>query len=876
MRMTLAAEAPDAHTRPEEESMRSHVVPLPLLLVLVIPADVSAQSRAPEPGLTQVLAEQRARTVRAVEYDLTFRIPAAAAEPIDGALTLGFSLSDTSRPLVLDFDPEAPRVSSVMSDGRAVPFELVNGHIVVAPEALRTGRNELDIRFTAGDGSLNRNPEFLYTLFVPDRASNAFPSFDQPDMKAVYRLTLDVPADWEAVANGAERDVTHEGARKRITFAPTEPLSTYLFSFAAGKFEIETAERDGRTMRMFHRESDAEKLARSRDTIFGLHAVALRWLEDYTGIPYPFGKFDFVLIPSFQYGGMEHPGAILYNAARLLLEPAPTQNERLARASVIAHETAHMWFGDLVTMQWFNDVWMKEVFANFMAAKIVNPSFPDIDHDLRFLLAHHPAAYGVDRTAGTHAIRQQLDNLNEAGSLYGAIIYQKAPVVMRQLEVIAGEDSFREGMREYLRDHSYANATWGDLVNILDRRTPQDLSAWSRVWVEEAGRPRMHGDVDVRDGRIRALTLHQADPSGAGRLWPQRVDVQIETGDSVRVFPVVSDARAVTIDAAAGLPTPRYVLPDAHGLGYAQFVLADRTRQFLLDSLAAVSPPVARGSATLALHDAMLDGSVAPADLLAALMRAVANEPEQLLTARYLGTISGMFWRFMTPDARAHIAPELESLLWRGLAAAPDASTKATWFAVLRNIAVTDASVARLHSIWARTDSVPGLPLAERDYTALAQELALREVPEWERILEQQLERIDNADRRARWSFIMPALSAQTAVRDSFFASLADVRNRSHEPWVIDGLAALNHPLRADHARKYIRPALDLLPEIQRTGDIFFPRRWVDAALAGHATAEAARIVRTFLTETSSLNARLRGIVLQAADDLFRAADMRR
>ena len=127
---------------------------------------------------------------------------------------------------------------------------------------------------------------------------------------------------------------------------------------------------------MLHRETDAAKVARNRDAIFDLHAAALAWLENYTGIPYPFGKFDFVLIPSFQFSGMEHPGAILYNAGSMLLDESATENQMLNRASTISHETAHMWFGDLVTMRWFDDVWMKEVFANFMAGKIVNPSFP--------------------------------------------------------------------------------------------------------------------------------------------------------------------------------------------------------------------------------------------------------------------------------------------------------------------------------------------------------------------------------------------------------------------------------------------------------------------------------------------------------------------
>ena len=181
-----------------------------------------------------------------------------------------------------------------------------------------------------------------------------------------------------------------------------------------------------------------EKSRETATRLFDLHAAALEWLERYTGIPYPFGKFDFFLVPAFQFGGMEHPGAVFYNAPGLMLDESATQNQLLERASTISHETSHMWFGDLVTMRWFTDVWMKEVFANFMAAKIVNPSFPGVNHDLRFLHAYYPLAYDVDRTAGTNAIRQPLDNLKDAGTLYGAIIYQKAPIVMRQLETIMG------------------------------------------------------------------------------------------------------------------------------------------------------------------------------------------------------------------------------------------------------------------------------------------------------------------------------------------------------------------------------------------------------------------------------------------------------
>jgi aminopeptidase N len=368
----------------------------------------------PGPGIPLTLATARAAQIRDLRYALAFEIPASASEAVSGHATIRF-ITTPGTPVVLDFAPGADALTAVSVRGTAVQPRVVDGHVILPGELIAEGENTIEIAFRAGDAALNRNPDFLYTLFVPARAHLTFPCFDQPDMKARYALTLTVPADWQAVANGQEtaRDVA--GDRVRIRYAETAPIPTYLFAFAAGRYQVEQATRSGRTLRMFHRETDLSKVARNRDALFDLHAAALTWLEDYTGIAYPFGKFDFVLIPSFQFSGMEHPGAILYSASSLLLDESATETQMLNRASTISHETAHMWFGDLVTMRWFDDVWMKEVFANFMAGKVVNPSFPAINHDLRFLVANYPAAYSVDRTEGTHAIRQPVrrDHLSE-------------------------------------------------------------------------------------------------------------------------------------------------------------------------------------------------------------------------------------------------------------------------------------------------------------------------------------------------------------------------------------------------------------------------------------------------------------------------------
>jgi aminopeptidase N len=662
-----------------------------------------------------------------------------------------------------------------------------------------------------------------------------------------------------------------------VEFAETPPLPTYLFAFAAGKFSVETATRNGREFRMLHRETDGAKVVRNRQAIFDLHASALSWLEDYTSIPYPWGKFDFVLIPSFQFGGMEHAGAILYNASGLMLDESATQNQLLERASLIAHETAHMWFGDLVTMRWFDDVWMKEVFANFMAAKIVNPSFPDVNHDLRFLYAHHPAAYQVDRTAGSNAIRQRLTNLDDAAQLYGPIIYQKAPVAMRQLELTVGQDSFRDGLREYLKRYAYGNATWRDLVRILDARTRQNLERWSRAWVEERGRPTFTIDVRIgRNARLDGIDLTLADPFGRDLVWPQRLGVVLGYADGARTVGVDVTGRRTSVSVPRGLGRPLYVLPAGGGLGYGLFLLDDDSRDYLLAGVERVTDPLTRGVAWVTLWDNLLEGRVTPAALLDTATRALPAETDEQNAQRVLAYVVRVFWRHLTADERQRRGPTIEAMLRAGIDRGRTQSQKAAWFNAYRDTVLSPDGVAWLERVWGREQAVPGLSLAEPDEIALALELAVRGGPRTEEILRVQAVRTQNPDRRARFEFVMPALSADAAVRERAFARLRFVENRRREPWALESLQYLNHPLRQDHARQFVRPGLELLREVRQTGDIFFPTRWMDALLGGHSSPEVAATVRDFLAGELQYPQRLRWTILTAADELFRVTDRRR
>jgi aminopeptidase N len=527
---------------------------------------------------------------------------------------------------------------------------------------------------------------------------------------------------------------------------------------------------------------------------------------------------------------------------------------------------------------------MKEVFANFMAAKIVNPSFPEVDHDLRFLHAHYPAAYGIDRTAGANPIRQPLENLNEAGSLYGAIIYQKAPIVMKHLERLMGEETFRDGLREYLSSHRYGNATWPDLIQLLDSRTDEDLVDWSRIWVTEARRPTVMTRLEVEtSGHVSTLSLAQADPEDHGRLWNQRLEAVLGYADgTVHRLPVHLRETQSEIVGAAGLPRPDYVLANGGGVGYGRFVLDAGSRDFLLEHLTDLPDARLRAVAMLSLYDGMLEGEVAPNALAWTALHAAISDDDELNAQRFLGTFEGTWWGYLSPAwhlvegawpaPSSTAAATAETLLWRRMEAAPEARQKAAFFNTFRDIARTPEAIDRLREVWNGSRGVDGLPLSENDRTSLAEALAVRGVTDAEAILDTQRARITNPDRRARFEFVRPSLSADAAVRTAFFERLKDPANRAHEPWVLAGLGYLHHPLRASEAERYIRPSLEMLEEIQRTGDIFFPLGWLSATLGGHSTPAAAATVETFLADHPDLPPRLRGKLLQAADPLFRAS----
>ncbi|PKP00277.1 MAG: aminopeptidase [Bacteroidetes bacterium HGW-Bacteroidetes-8] len=780
-------------------------------------------------GVSRELAIFRKESLSAIEYKLHFSIPAQKESQIDATAKITFNLK-RKLPVILDFKPsyqiddKLPLEVSINGKQREIKYE--NEHLYIPSQYLEKGNNFVEIDFLAGEQSLNRRDDMLYTLLVPDRARTLFPCFDQPDLKAIYKLSLEIPLGWEALANGRLMASDSLLDRMLLNFTPTEPISTYLFSFVAGRFQKIKESRGSREINIYHRESDPHKTAQF-GTIFNQIFGSLEWLEEYTAIEYPFTKYDIAIVPGFQYGGMEHMGATLYSDRTMFLDKSATISDELNRAKLIAHETAHMWFGDYVTMPWFDDVWTKEVFANWFASKIVSPMFPNINHRLNFINTYFPASYAEDRSEGSNPVQQQLDNLNNAGLVYGNIIYNKAPIVMDKLVTKVGEESFRKGIREYLKSYSYSNASWDQLITILDSLSPEDLTRWSNVWIKERGMPHIfmefHGD---------SVTYRQKDPLGRGLVWEQSL---------------VSEE-----------------VPNSDGMGYGLFVLDSTLSTRVMNLLFSngLKDDVTRLSSIINLYENLEAGYIDASQFVSAISSYLSSEKNPIIFSRVVGYLG-------SDILRKHFL-QIETLLWNLLSSSPNAQFRSMAFSSYINVATSADASLKLYRIWESPELFTKVKVGERDLMKLSYELAVRYPHRYNQINDYQRARLSGDDRKKEFGFIYPSVSSTKSVRDSVFNSLLSEKNREVEPWAATALSYLNHRLIQTNSLEYIRPALDIIEQIQRSGDIFFPSNWLRALLGGHSSDSAKETVSAFLKERTDLHPMLRLKVLQQSHHLNR------
>jgi aminopeptidase N len=839
----------------------------------------------PGPGISLALAGWRSQHYRDLRYTLRLEV-AETHERIGGTVRIAWRFASEPVDLVLDWRPAAvpglpaARAQVVSVNGRAREAHMVDEHLVVAAPDLQPGENSLEIAFEspvapAGtpvtryrdrqDGN-----DYLYTLLVPADASALFPCVDQPDLKAHFALELTAPADWTVVANAPV--IGRQPARGGSTwrFAPTEPISTYLFAFAAGPFAELRDERSD--VRLYVRASKLEHAQREAAEVLRLNREATRWFTGYFAQPFPFAKYDLVLLPEFAYGGTEHAGATFLREDAVLFPFEPATSDLLRRAQLIFHETSHQWFGDLVTMRWFDDLWLKEGFANLMAFKATQALLPLLDAR-NALRALKLSAYRTDVTQGTTPIWQALPNLSAAKSAYGSIVYSKAPAVLYQAEFYLGEAVFRAAVQDFLARHAYGAAGWQDLVAAFERAAGRNLQAWSRAWVEQRGAPEIEVQWDPdTDGRLARVTLTQRDALRTGATWPQRMRVLLRHTDGGADAVDATLERGEWVLPGAVRALPAFVFPNFEDRGYGIVVLDARSQAWLLEHLPQVEDAFLRALLWDALWESVRRAALSPARWVALALEHLPTEQDEITVTGLIGNLQTAMRWYLLDGQRAALQPQVEAMLATQMVRAGSLSLRIAYFRAYVGLARSPAALQRLERLLSGEEAIPGLALRTAERYRILRALLAAGHPHADALLARE-EAADTSDDSRRFAYAARAARGDAGVKERYFdAFLHDAQ--LPERWIEDSLPAFNLPEQEALTLRYLEDALHALPALKRERRIFFVNNWLGAFVGGQRSGTALRTVERFLV-TAPLDADLRRKVLEVVDGLQRTVRIR-
>jgi len=843
-----------------------------LVFLLAIPCLASAPS-----GIPRELARERARLVSNVRYRLSFTLVAHAATTT-GHEELTFELKSPG-PLLLDYREGV--ASNLRINNTEAPVQSENGHILLAEEKLRAGENHISLDFVSpvapagkaltqyedkDDGS-----EYIYTLFVPMDASMAFPCFDQPDLKGRFTLTVAAPTDWQVISNTKSegRDRT---ANAPWNFAETQPISTYLFAFAAGPFR--SVHESAGLPNVYVRKSEYSRAIDEVPELQQITAEGMRFLADYFAQPFPFPKYDLVLIPGFAYGGMEHAGATFLREESVLFRTAPTHSDRIGRDLLTLHELTHQWFGDFTTMRWFDDLWLKEGFAQYMAYRTLDQLKPTENVWQRFYLSIKPAAYAIDSTLGTTPIYQYIDNLQNAKSAYGAIVYSKAPGLLRQLAFILGDEHFRDGLRIYLKEHQYGNAEWSDLVKAFERASGRKLTTWADAWIRRRGMPQVDLSWNCSNGRLTKLSLRQHNVLNEGGIWPIATQILLSYDNSapVRLRAELGTAEA-DVPAAAGKACPAFVFANDEDYAYGRFLLDPTSQSAAEQRLGKISDLFERTLLWGSLWDSVREAQFAPHKYLSLTRRLLPSETnESLAQSLTTHTITALH-RYISQETRAELVPEFEKLAHDRMLNSQEQGLRIIWFRTFRAVAETGFGRDGVKQLLTGKLQVPGVQLRPLDRWSMVTALIATKDAEADKIFAAERER-DHSGDGLKYAYVAEAARPDAASKKKYFDDYLHNEDRP-EDWVEQSLAAFNHWNQSELTAPYLEPALNALPQVKRERKIFFVLAWLGAFIDGQQSPEADAQVHAWL-QTGNIDPDLRLKVLQVVDDLDRTVRIRK
>ncbi|MDQ6798286.1 MAG: aminopeptidase N [Actinomycetota bacterium] len=550
---------------------------------------------------------------------------------------------------------------------------------------------------------------YLHTQFEPFDAHRVFACFDQPDLKATLALTVTAPEGWTVISNSPVESHIANVWR----FAPTPELSTYLFAVVAGPY-YGVHERHGELdLGLFCRESLVPHL--DPDEIFTVTRQGIDFFVEEFDYPYPFAKYDQVFVPEFNFGAMENPGCITFNE-NYVFRSRVTEAARERRANTILHEMAHMWFGDLVTMRWWDDLWLNESFATYMATHAAASATRFVQAWVRFAWDLKSPAASQDQLPTTHPISADIVDTDSVRLHFDGITYAKGASVLRQLVACVGPDAFRTGLQRYFPTHEWANAELGDFLAPLELTSGRDLRTWSTEWLETTGINTLKTDFEVDDaGSYRFVHVIQEAVADHPTLRTHRLAIglySLAEGGLVRDHQVELDVvgARTEVPELAGQVQPDLLLINDGDLTYAKIRFDDRSLTTLTAHLSGVADPLARSLCWAAVWDMVRDGELPTRRFVDLVISHVASEPDDSDLSRLLGYAAVAVDAYGDPANRLTVRVRLAEAAWERLhAAEPGSDRQLIWARHWLSVIDGSDDLVRARSLLDGTADVAGL-----------------------------------------------------------------------------------------------------------------------------------------------------------------------
>ncbi|MBT2505251.1 aminopeptidase N [Streptomyces sp. ISL-98] len=846
----------------------------------------------PGENLSRDEARERAELLSVDGYEVALDLRSAVGEAGEGArtfrsvTTIRFQCARAGAATFVDL--LADSVTTVTLNGELLDPAAVFDGSRVAVAGLAAGSNVLVVdaqcAYSRTGEGMHRfvDPEdgevYLYTQYEPADARRVFANFEQPDLKAPFRFEVTTPEGWTAWSNGV--GVLVDGVWR---FAETRPISTYITAFVAGPYHYETdvyrrTFGDGTELEIPLGAMCRKGLARhfDADDIFTVTKQGLDFFHDNFDYPYPFGKYDQAFVPEYNIGAMENPGCVTFRE-EFIFRGKVTQASYERRANVILHEMAHMWFGDLVTMEWWDDLWLKESFADFMGSYSMVEATRFTNGWITFANNRKAWAYRADQLPSTHPITADIHDLEDAKLNFDGITYAKGASVLKQLVAYAGKDAFMEGARRYFKRHAYGNTRLDDLLTVLEETSGRDLATWSRAWLQTAGVNSLTPQV-IYDaaGRITELAVLQEAAPSHPELRPHRVAVGLYRRESVggalvryaRAEVDVAGPRTVVAELA-GSEKPELVLVNDDDLTYCKIRFDAESLATLRAHLGELTDPLARALCWSALWNMTRDALMPARDFVDLVLRFAGRESDigvlQMLHAWSRSALT----HYAAPEWREEGGRALAEGALRELRLAePGSENQLTWARFFAATATEPADFQLLQGLLDGSAKIDGLDVDQELRWAFLSPLASHGVAD-EAVINAELARDDTASGK-RHQVRCLASRPSAAVKAQAWAAVveSDALSNALVVATIDGFVqAGQRELIAPYASKYF----DAIERVWAERSIQIGMDVVSGLFPGlqdnQGTLDATD---AWLTAHKDAAPALRRLVLEARDDLAR------